>query len=172
MLFYNFSMEHMWLLLHEQFVEPLQILQYDATIGQCKSLCALPDIVGAFMPYQLLQEPSCPIDYCRSLGALSVIVRAFVSYRLMQELSCPTGRLWMFYGLSNLWDSSNSFGLTIRDRIYMFDVYAFQILCLLTELFNSLSQLFLLQIQIGQDPQLPHEISSHSSISELDALLT
>ena len=49
-------------------------------------------------------------------------------YRLTVDALCPNG----------LEDSSDSFRLIIRDRVYMFEVYAFQILRLLTELFNSL----------------------------------
>ena len=57
-------------------------------------------------------------------------------YRLTVELCA----------LMDLWVSSDLFRLIIRDRVYMFEVYAFEILHLLTELFNSLFDCFSLQI--------------------------
>ena len=53
-------------------------------------------------------------------------------YRLTVELCA----------LMDLWVSSDLFRLIIRDRVYMFEVYAFQILRVLTELFNSLFDYF------------------------------
>ena len=53
-------------------------------------------------------------------------------YRLTIDALCSNGLVGF----------SDSFRLIIRDRVYMFDVYAFQILRLLTELFNSLFSYF------------------------------
>ena len=57
-------------------------------------------------------------------------------YRLTVDALCPNG----------LEDSSDSFRLIIRDRVYMFEIYAFQILRLLTKFFNSLFSYFFTNI--------------------------
>ena len=54
-------------------------------------------------------------------------------------------------------------GLRIRDCILMFEVHVFffQILYLLTECLTHCLVVSFTYIYIGQDPQLPHEDSSH-----------
>ena len=53
-------------------------------------------------------------------------------YRLTVDVFFPNG----------LGDSSDSFRLIIRDRVYMFDVYVFQVLRLLSCLIHGLAIFF------------------------------
>ena len=132
---------------------------------------ALPVVIEVFVPYQTSQEPLCLIGYCRCLRALPDIVGAFVPYRILQEPSCPTG---YYRSLVPYWltISALRFNGLFQIKYYrlccMFEVFVFQILCLLTELFNSLFSYLLYRYRSNKTLDYPtglgHERPSVSSV--------
>ena len=66
---------------------------------------------------------------------------------------------------------TDSFGLSIRDRVLMFEVYAFQILRLLTECLTHYLAIFFTDID-RSGPLTVLEVSSHLSNGEHGSLLT
>ena len=58
----------------------------------------------------------------------------------------------------------------MRDRILMFEVYVFQMLCLLTECLTHCLVVFFTDID-QSEPSTTHEDSSRLSNGELDSLL-
>ena len=97
-----------------------------------------------------------PTGCSRSLCALPVVVGGFVPYRLIVDGLCPN----VFV------NSSDSFGISIRDRVLIFEVHAFQILRLLTEYFNSLVSCSLYRYRSTRTLDCPTKITHfHPTVS-------